>query len=205
MTIDESTLSPLREVDENGEILTFHFQVLPLWELQAQEYVNEHAVVMYALLPTMQGADASLLHKAINEMVEYYKGDTIRLAQEIRWMGIVIRRATSMSRAAKREIQERLTMWDDLMEKDPKMRKIRKESEAKGRTEGIKEGIKEGVAEGLRKAIVTTVRLHFPGLTELAQERVAQISKPEKLDLLFEQVAIAPDEKMVRLLLDLAA
>lgn len=110
-----------------------------------------------------------------------------------------------MSRAAKREIQERLTMWDDLMEKDPKMRKIRKESEAKGRTEGIKEGIKEGVAEGLRKAIVTTVRLHFPGLTELAQERVAQISKPEKLDLLFEQVAIAPDEKMVRLLLDLAA
>lgn len=201
--------SPLQEVDENGEILTFHFQVLPLWQLQAQQYVNEHAVVMYALLPTMQGADAPLLHKAIDEMVEYYKDDNTRLAQEIRWMGIVIRRATSMSRAAKREIQERLTMWDDLMEKDPKMRKIRKESEAKGRTEGIKEGIEkgiqEGIAEGLRKAIVTTVKLHYPDLTEFAQEKVAQISKPEKLDLLFEQVAVAPDEKMVRLLLDLAA
>lgn len=104
-------------------------------------------------------------------------------------------------------------MWDDLMEKDPKMRKIRKEMEAKGRTEGIKEGIqegiqegiKEGIAEGLRKAIVTTVRLHYPDLTEFAQEKVAQINKPEKLDLLFEQVAVAPDEKMVRLLLDLAA
>ena len=205
--------SPLREVDEKGEILTFHFQVLPLWQLQAENYVKEHAVVMYDILPTMQGADASLLHKAIDEMVEYYKGDDTRLAQEFRWMGIVIRRATSMSRTDKREIQERLTMWDDLMEKDPKMRKIRKEMEAKGRTEGIKEGIqegiqegiKEGIAEGLRKAIVTTVRLHYPDLTEFAQEKVAQINKPEKLDLLFEQVAVAPDEKMVRLLLDHAA
>jgi len=114
-----------------------------------------------------------------------------------------------MPRTDKREIQERLTMWDDLMEKDPKMRKIRKESEAKGRTEGIKEGIekglKEGLAEGLRKAIVTAVRLRFPDLTELAQEKVAQVNKPEKLNLLVDQIAIAPDENMVRLLLDLAA
>jgi flagellar biosynthesis/type III secretory pathway protein FliH len=150
-------------------------------------------------------------------MVEYSKGDTTRLAQEFRWMGIVIRKVTSMPRADKREIQERLNMWDDLMEKDPKMRKIRKESEAKGRTEGIKEGIekglkdgrtedlKEGLAEGLRKAIITTVKLRFPDLTELAQEKVARVNKPEKLDLLVDQIAIAPDEKMVLLLLDLAA
>lgn len=193
--------SPLQEVDENGEILTFHFQVLPLWQLQAQRYINEHAVVMYALLPTMQGADASLLHKAIDEMVEYYRDDNTRLAQEFRWMGIVIRRATSMSRTAKREIQERLSMWDDLMEKDPKMRKIRKESEAKGRSEGLKEGL----AEGLRKAIITAIKLRFPDLTEVAQEKVARVDKPEKLDLLVDQIAIAPDEKMVLLLLDLAA
>ena len=192
---------------------TFHFRVFPLWQLKAEQYVYEHAVVMYALLPTMEGANAPLLHKAINEMVEYYKGNDTRLAQEFRWMGIVVRRVKTMPRTDKREIQERLNMWDDLMEKDPKMRKIRKESEAKGRTEGIKEGIKEGIekgikegmVEGLRKAIVTTVRLHFPGLTELAQQRVAQISKPEKLNLLFEQIAVAPDEDRARLLLDLVA
>jgi hypothetical protein len=65
--------------------------------------------------------------------VEYYKGDTTRLAQELRWMGIIIRKVKTLPRADKREIQERLNMWDDLMEKDPKMRKIRKESEARGR------------------------------------------------------------------------
>jgi predicted transposase YdaD len=209
--------SPLREVDEDHEILTFHFRVFPLWQLKAEQYVNEHAVVMYALLPTMEGANASLLHKAIDEMVQYYQGNDTKLAQEFRWMGIVVRKVKTMPRTDKREIQERLNMWDDLMEKDPKMRKIRKESEAKGRTEGLKEGVekgikegrteglKEGLAEGLRKAIVTAVRLRFPDLTELAQERVAQISKPEKLNLLVDQIAIAPDENMVRLLLDLVA
>ena len=110
-----------------------------------------------------------------------------------------------MSRADKREIQERLTMWDDLMEKDPKMRKIRRESEAKGRSEGLKEGIREGLTEGLRKAIITAIKLRFPDLTEVAQEKVARVDKPEKLDLLVDQIAVASDEKMGLLLLDLAA
>ena len=100
-------------------------------------------------------------------------------------------------------------MWDDLMEKDPKMRKIRKESEAKGRTEGIQEGIQEGIrkgrAEGLRDAIVTAISARFPDLTEQAQQTVAQISKPEKLNLLIGQVVKAPNEDAVRLLLDLVA
>jgi flagellar biosynthesis/type III secretory pathway protein FliH len=141
------------------------------------------------------------------------QGNDTKLAQELRWMGIVVRRVKTMSREDKREIQERLNMWDDLMEKDPKMRKIRKESEAKGRTEGrtegikegIEEGIKEGLAEGLRNAIVTTIRVRFPDLTEQAQQTVAQINKPEKLNLLVGQIVIAPDEDAARLLLDLVA
>jgi hypothetical protein len=66
-------------------------------------------------------------------------------------------------------------MWDDLMERDPKMRKIRKESEAKGKTQGL--------AEGLQKAVITVVTLRFPPLTELAQQKVSRIRKPETLNL----------------------
>ena len=189
--------SPFLEEDEDGEIVTFHFRVFPLWQLQAEHFIHDHAIVMYALLPTMVGADAPLLHKAIDEMVEYYKGNDTKLAQELRWMGIVLRRVKSISHAAKREIQERLNMWDDLFEKDPKMRKIRRESEAKGRTEGL--------VEGLRQAVITAVRLRFPHLIELAQQRVAQINRPDKLHLLLDQITIAPDENAARSLLDLVA
>ena len=81
-------------------------------------------------------------------------------------------------------------MWDDLFEKDPKMRKIRRESETKG------------LAEGLRIAVLTAVRLRFPQLTDLAEQRVNRISKPAKLNLLLDQIANAPDEDAARSLLD---
>ncbi len=42
---------PLREIGEHGEILTFHFLVLALWTLDARQYVQEHAISMYTLLP----------------------------------------------------------------------------------------------------------------------------------------------------------
>lgn len=197
--------SPLREILEEEELLIFHFQVIPLWELQAQHYINEHAVLMYALLPTMQGANASLLHKAIDEMVKYYKGNDAKLAAELRWMGIALRKVKTLPRTEKREIQERLNMWDDLMERDPKMKKIRKESEAKGKAQGLVEGKTQGLAEGLQTAVITAIKLRFPPLTELAQQKVSQVQKPETLNLLLDKVTTVPDEDTVRLLLDFIA
>ncbi|HZS75184.1 MAG TPA: hypothetical protein VFA41_01115 [Ktedonobacteraceae bacterium] len=182
--------------------------------------MSEHAVVLYALLPTMAGVDVSLLNKAIDEMLEYYKGDDAKLAQELRWMGVVLRRA-KLPRAVKQQIEERLNMWDDLMERDPKMRKIRKESEAKGLAEGLAKGKMQGLmegkeqglaqgraaglTEGLQKAVITAVKLRFPPLTELAEERIARVNKPEKLNLLLDQITSVPDETTARMLLDLAA
>ena len=82
-------------------------------------------------------------------MVKYYKGNDTKLAEELRWMGIALRRVRTLPRNEKREIQERLNMWDDLMERDPKMRKIRKESKAQGVAEGKAQGVAEGKTQGL--------------------------------------------------------
>jgi hypothetical protein len=127
-------------------------------------------------------------------MVKYYQGNKAKLAAELRWMGIVLRRVRTLPRTDKREIQERLNMWDDLMERDPKMKKIRKESEAKGKTQGL--------AEGLQKAVITAVKLRFPPLTELAQQKVSRMRQPDMLNLLLDQVTTVPDEDAVRSLLD---
>ncbi|MHB8599804.1 MAG: RpnC/YadD family protein [Ktedonobacteraceae bacterium] len=194
--------SPLKETFDDEELLIFRFRVFPLWEQQADQYINEQAVVMYALLPTMAGANASLLHKAIDDMVKYYKGNDAKLAAELRWMGIVLRRVRTLPRGEKREIQERLNMWDDLMERDPKMRKIRKESEAKGLAEGEAKGKVLGLAEGLQKAVITAVKLRFPPLTELAQQKVSRVRQPDVLNLLLDQVTAVPDEDAARSLLD---
>ncbi len=49
--------SPLIEMSGETQVLIFHFQVFPLWQLNAEQYVKEHALFIYALLPTMNGAN----------------------------------------------------------------------------------------------------------------------------------------------------
>ncbi len=67
------------------------------------------------------------------------------------------------------------------------------------------EGREEGKAEGLQEAVVTFIETRFPPLTELAREKVPQITKLDKLDLLLRGICTAPDENAARLLLNLAA
>ncbi len=182
--------SPLQEMSGKVALVTFHFQVFPLWQLHAEQYVREHALFMYALLPTMTGANADLLNKAISEMVEYYQGNNERLARELRWMGIVLRRADTVALNEKRIVQERLNMYDDLMERDPKMRKIFAEKEAQGETKGLQEGF------------VDIVETLFPDLADLARRRVAGITEKNTLRLLLRGVAAASDEAEAKRLLD---
>jgi predicted transposase YdaD len=190
--------SPLKETSGSREILVFHFLVLPLWEQKAELYIQQHAIVMYALLPAMQGANAQLLHQAIEQMIEYYQHDEVKLSRELRWLGIMLRRADIVALEEKREIEERLNMYDDLMEKDPKMRRIRAESEAKGEARGEA----RGETKGLQKALVSYVKVRFPSLTELARKQVRRLTTPEVLDRLLQGVYSAPDEATARQLLE---
>jgi hypothetical protein len=101
-------------------------------------------------------------------------------------MGIVLRRADIVPLEEKREIEERLSMYDDLMEKDPKMRKIRAESEVRGE------------AKMLRKVILSVIKRRFPSLLAIAQQRVQSLTRPDDLDTLFEQIEDASDEATAR-------
>jgi len=130
-------------------------------------------------------------------MIQYYQDNKIQLARELRWLGVVLRRADIVSVEEKREIEERLSMYDDLMEKDPKMQKIRAESEARGEAKGEA----KGRTEGLQTAILVIVKGRFPSLFKMAKQSVRHISTDEELSNLLAQIAVAPDETTARLLL----
>lgn len=204
-------VSPLREVDRETDILIFHFRVFPLWKLNAEQYVKDHALFMYTLLPTMNGANAKLLNTAISEMVEYYKDDNERLSREMRWLGIMLRRADTVALEEKRIIEERLNMYDDLMERDPKMKRLFAEKEAKGKSEGEAKGKIEGEAkgkiegkiEGLQVGVVEMVGTLFPDLADLAQQRVPQITNMLALRLLLRTIVKASDQTEAKQALDL--
>jgi hypothetical protein len=198
-------ISPLVEISNGETILIFHFRTFPLWLLNAAQYVANHVIAMYALLPAMSGANAVLLDQAITEMIQYYQNDEIALARDLRWMGIILRRTDCVLEEDKQMIQERLSMYDDLMENDPEMRRLRAKYKTEGLAEGKAEGLAEGLAEGAVKSsramILVVIKTRFPALAKQAQQRVVRMKKIDDLNELFEQLLSAPDEATARALL----
>ncbi len=209
--------SPLHIESDGEPIILFYFKVMPLFDLDAEQYVQQHLVCMYPLLPTMRGANAALIKQAMDELAALYQHDVVTLAQQFIWLKLLLERADTIDRQEKNRIQEQLSMYDPLWENHPKVKQIRAESRAvgekEGREKGLKEGREKGLVEGiargkleaevntLQRLLVNVVSARFPELAELAQEQVKRVDKPDALDLLIQKLAIAPDEQIARWLL----
>ncbi len=161
--------------------------------LEAEQFVHNHVACMYPLLPTMRGANYQLIQQVLDELATLYKEDEITLSQQIIWMEVFLARTETIVQAEKNKIQERLSMYDQLWEENPKIRKIRAESKA------------EGEIEALQRAAVTVVNTRFPALSELAEERSKRITKPDALDMMVRLIVGAQDESVARQILDLVA
>lgn len=217
--------SPLRETSDDEELLTFHFKVLPLWNLDAREYVEKHAISMYALLPTMQHANAEILLQAIDDMVEYYKDDESKLGRQLLWLSILLHRAEIVPMQDKHIIEERIDTFEQLLEEDEFVRKQRtlgervgfsrgkEEGFSKGKEEGFSRGTEEGFSRGKEKGIIEgeihaaqrilieIVSRRYPDLRDMAQQKAA---RTKNVDVLYEVIgllSVAPSEEMVRFIL----
>jgi predicted transposase YdaD len=221
--------SPLDVKSGNRDLITFHFRTMPLWKLNARDYLDAHAVSMYGLLPTMQGADLISLTEAIEEMRIHYKGDDTRLRRELLCFRTLLNRARTVPVKDKQQIKERLIMFNDLFEDDPFIQEKKAEGRAEGlaeghakglaeglaegrtiglfegKVEGLAEGKTEGLAEGLQTAIVTVVEARFPSLVPLAEQRVKRVNKPDVLNMLLLQLSRAENETLTRWLLESTA
>ena len=185
--------SPLIITQGQEKLITFHFLTLPFFAMDAEQMVRDHVVCMYPMLPTMRGANQQVIEQAMDELAKLYREDEVTLSQQFVWMTLLLDRADTIPPQEKQEIRRRLTMYDPLWEENSRVKQDRAESRAKG------------IAEGLQEAVVTTVEVRFPPLTELAQQKVAQITKPDALKLLLKGISAAPDEAAARLLLELLA
>lgn len=193
--------SPLETRCGEKDLITFHFLRFALFEEDADYYVREHVTAMYPVLPTMQGANHTLLKQAMEELAELYRDSTVTLSQQFVWMQLMLERTDTIPPDEKQEVYDQLKTYDPLWENHPKVKKIRAESEAKGRAEGEARGRAEGELQASRKMVVSVVAARFPSLAELARKRVAQINNIGVLDMLIQQVSTAPDENTLRWLL----
>jgi flagellar biosynthesis/type III secretory pathway protein FliH len=191
--------------DEGEEVLVFHYRVMRLWQYKAYKMLEQHVVFLYALLPTMEDANYEVLAQALEEMKEYYEGRPKELSTHLLWFDTLLWRTNTVSSEDQRRVKTKMEQLDDFLEQSPYVQKKKEEGREEGREIGREEGYEEGLAEGLQKVFVTIVQGRFPPLAELAQQRVTQVTKPDKLDLLLKQIVTIPDETTARWLLDTMA
>ena len=197
-TLPESQLCIM---DEDEKILIFNVRVIGLWNYKAQTYLEQHKVSIYALLPTMAGANYAILNQALDEMKESYRDQPTRFSSHLLWFGVFLKRTTTVSPQDKERILTKMTDFESLLDENPFVEKRKLEAEEKGIEIGREEGLEKGRTEGLQEAVVCLIETRFPPLTELAQRKVSKISKPELLNVLLKQVAVARDEDMARIML----
>jgi hypothetical protein len=177
---------PFRETSGGEDLLTFHYRVLPLWRLDAQQFVRDHVVSMYTFLPDMKGANASLLIQAINEMKQRYKRP--QLVRHLTRFRIILHRTKILAEQDKQSVEEYMHQYqyDSLLDEDPE----------------IQERIARGKVEALQETVIMAVENKFPSLVELAQERVVLIEKLDALRQLVMLILNAPNEDTARWLLN---
>src|SRR5712692_7478505 len=180
-----------REGNENDTLLHYQHQVLRLWTLEAEQYVRRGVVSMYTLLPAMKGAHASMLVQAVTEMEQWYTG--LHLGRHLVRFRTILRRSTTLSAQEKQIVEDRLHMYDSLLDEDPDIQ------------ERVARAKIEGQIRGQQRAVLVTVETRFPALVEKAQRVVERLNKPDELNLLRKQIALAPDEDKAQWALDTLA
>jgi len=203
----QTVTSPLRQMGYDGEeILAFHFRVLKLWEYDAQQCMGEEQMQLYALLPAMQHTNMSLLLQAIDEMVKYYQGNETKLSQQLLWFKLFLQRTNLLSLEEKQQVEERLNMFEQLLEQDEWVQKQRALGEqiglAKGKEIGLAKGKQIGKHQMLQENLLMMIEMRYPALAALAQKKVPAIQDSGLLRLVIKEVFDDAGETVVRFILE---
>src|SRR5205823_14808830 len=85
--------------------IRFDHDVLCLWTIEAEPFLQRRIVSMYTLLPAMKGITASMLVQAITEMEHAYIGD--HLKRHLRRFRTILRRSGTLSAQDKQLVENR--------------------------------------------------------------------------------------------------
>ena len=101
----------------------------------------------------------------------------------------ILRRSTTLSAQEKQSVEDRLHMYDSLLDEDP----------------DIQERVARAEIRGQQKLMLEVIQARFPTLAEVAQEQVLRMNEPTKLSQLVKLMINAPDEATARWALDTLA
>ena len=170
--------------------------------MKARPFVEQHQTCIYPLLPTMPDIDPDLMEQVVREHSELYPDDRKTFSEQVSWMKLLLERNEDIDDVIKRQIKERVPVFEQLWEESPTVQKMRNQYYEKGKGEGKAEGREEGEVQALQRTLVEFVQVRFPVLTELAQRQTQLCKNAEALHTITQQLYAAPDGEAAQRLLE---
>jgi len=202
------TPSSLATGTYEDDVLTFKYEVIRLWKLQAKDYLDR--IYLYPFLPLMNGGE-ELLEKADTNIYENNKisrDDKANLLSAMAiFAGLKDEKLGIWLAERRRDIMIESPVYEFIREEGIKegLEKGKKEGIEQGKKEGIeqgkKEGIEQGRKEGLYDALSLVLEIKF-GMKGVALiEKIRKVESIERLEMLKETVRLAKSLKEIENLL----
>src|SRR5436305_498902 len=159
---ETSIAEPVFQTEASSKTrIRFDHDVLCLWTIEAEPFLQRRIVSMYTLLPAMKGITAPMLVQAIAEMEQAYTGE--HLKRHLRRFRTILRRSRTLSAQDKQIVENRMRSYDSLLESDPE----------------FQQSMAEIMVKAKQEAVVEAVEARFTTLLQLAQKKCIQLTKLE--------------------------
>ncbi len=162
--------SPLIWELPNGQrVLYFHFIVIKLWEIKAEELIQTDLTGLLPLVPLTNGGN---LHEVIDEIATKLaaSNEYNLLEYARRFASLVFKEGSDHE-----WLNRRFAMYRDILED----------------SWVVQEERREGKRDGLRQAILAVIHARFPEIVDLTKKKIEGVENPELLQGLLVQISLA--------------
>jgi len=173
------------------DIAKLRFEVIPLWEVKAEEVIERGWEGLYPLLPLMRWED-----KGPEEVLEESQRLVLERVQgrELRADAYVALKVLSGIVHPEEMVRTILRRWE-IMRESPFYKEILEEGRKVGLKEGMEKGLEEGMElgqeEGLRDALLEALEVRFGLVPPDLEEQVRRVRGRKLLEGLLRRAILA--------------
>jgi predicted transposase YdaD len=211
-----------------GDILTFHYQVVRLWEEPVDRWLNAGKIALVPFVPLLQGATVEVIEPAMQKLNAI--PGPIERGNIVNFLLFFASRTFDPDEL-RRFLEGHHMLTEKYIVESPWYQYILhqgvEEGERKGKEEGLETGLKQGLETGLkqgletglkqgrqeglkeglqqmRETIVLLIRKGHPKLERKITTKLNRINDPKRLQEVIVAVATAPDEAAIEAAIDAA-
>jgi len=171
------------------EIWRFHYVVIRLWDIPADELLRSGLIGLLPLVPlTKGGTEQETLLTTVTELAAAKEYDLLALAK-------VIASLIMKGKIAQETLERMFAMYQSILEDSWVYQEIMQRGIEKGIEKGIDKGLDKGLTQGEQRALLAMIQKRFPDILETARELVSGITNAGMLENLVGEISIAQNSQ----------